>query len=53
MTDEDKLGFTYEVLDRYIRTGEIENVKTKERIDMLHERNLFKLRYMDSFKYDG
>ena len=41
MTDEDKLGFTYEVLDRYIRTGEIENVKTKERIDMLHERNLF------------
>ena len=23
MTDEDKLGFTYEVLDRYIRTGEI------------------------------
>lgn len=52
MTDEDKLGFTYEVLDRYIRTGEIENPKTKERIDMLHERNLFKLRYMDSFKYE-
>ena len=41
MTDEDKLGFTYEVLDRYIRTGEIEDPKTKERIDMLHERNLF------------
>ena len=53
MTDEDKLGFTYEVLDRYIRTGEIEDPKTKERIDMLHERNLFKLRYMDSFKYEG
>ena len=53
MTDEDKLGFTYEVLDRYIRTGEIEDTKTKERIDMLHERNLFKLRYMDSFKYEG
>ncbi len=35
MTDEDKLGFTYEVLDRYIRTGEIEDIKTKERIDML------------------
>ena len=51
MTDEDKLGFTYEVLDRYIRTGKIEDPKTKERIDMLHERNLFKLRYMDSFKY--
>lgn len=52
-TDEDKLGFTYEVLDRYIRTGEIDDPKTKERIDTLHERNLFKLRYMDSFVYEG
>ena len=52
-TDEDKLGFTYEVLDRYIRTGEIDDSKTKERIDTLHERNLFKLRYMDSFVYEG
>lgn len=50
-TDEDKLGFTYEVLDKYIRTGEIEDIKTKERIDILHERNLFKLRYMDHFVY--
>lgn len=50
-TDEDKLGFTYEVLDKYIRTGEIEDIKTKERIDMLHEKNLFKLRYMDHFVY--
>ena len=53
MSDEDKLGFTYEVLDRYIRTGEIEDATAKERIDTLHERNLFKLRYMDSFKYEG
>lgn len=53
MSDEDKLGFTYEVLDRYIRTGEIEDTTAKERIDTLHERNLFKLRYMDSFKYEG
>ena len=52
-TDEDKLGFTYEVLDRYIRTGEIDDPKTKERIDTLHERNLFKLRYMDNFVYEG
>ena len=52
-TDEDKLGFTYEVLDRYIRTGEIDDPTTKERIDTLHERNLFKLRYMDSFVYEG
>ena len=53
MTDEDKLGFTYEVLDRYIRTGEIDDPATKERIDMLHKKNLFKLRFMDCFKYDG
>lgn len=51
MTDEDKLGFTYEVLDRYIRTGEIDDPATKERIDYLHEKNLFKLRFMDCFKY--
>ena len=53
MTDEDKLGFTYEVLDRYIRTGEIDDPATKERIDMLHKKYLFKLRFMDCFKYDG
>ena len=53
LTDEDKLGFTYEVLDRYIRTGEIEDAATKERIDSLHKKNLFKLRFMDCFKYEG
>lgn len=52
MSDEEKLGFTYEVLDRYIRTGEIEDKELKERIDTLHQKNLFKLRYMDSYKYD-
>ncbi len=53
MSDEDKLGFTYEVLDRYIRTGEIDDPETKKRIDYLHEKNLFKLRFMDCFVYDG
>ena len=53
MCDEDKLGFTYAVLDRYIRTGEIDDPATKERIDSLHKKNLFKLRFMDCFKYDG
>lgn len=51
-TDEDRLGFTYEVLDRYIRTGQIEDAATKERIDFLHKKNLFKLRYMDHFVYE-
>lgn len=48
-TDEDNLGFTYAVLDRYIRTGEIDDPATKERIDRLHRRNLFKLQLMPSF----
>jgi len=53
MSDEEKLGFTYEVLDKYIRTGEIEDKNIKERIDYLHKINQFKLRFMDSFEYEG
>ena len=49
-TDEDNLGFTYDVLDKYIRTGKIENDDTKARIDRLHKMNLFKLQLMPSFK---
>lgn len=52
-TDEDNLGFTYAVLDRYIRTGEIEDAGTKARIDRLHEMNKFKLELMPFFRYDG
>lgn len=48
-TDEDNLGFTYDVLDKYIRTGEIEDQEVKKRIDMMHEKNLFKLQLMPSF----
>lgn len=48
-TDEENLGFTYAELDRYIRTGEIEDMAKKERIDTLHRRNLFKLQLMPSF----
>ncbi len=48
-TDEDNLGFTYAALDRYIRTGEIDDEAAKTRIDTLHRRNLFKLQLMPSF----
>lgn len=51
-TDEENLGFTYDELDRYIRTGCIEDAKTKERIDSMHVRNLFKLQLMPSFVPD-
>lgn len=49
-TDEEKLGFTYAMLDIYIRTGKIEDEKIKEKIDRLHNINLFKLQLMPSFK---
>ena len=48
-TDEDNLGFTYAELDRYIRTGEIDNQETKQRIDRLHRINKFKLELMPIF----
>ena len=50
-SDEDNLGFTYEVLDRYIRTGVCEDAEIKEKIDCKHRQNLFKLRLMPSFEY--
>jgi NAD+ synthase len=50
-TDEDNLGFTYAVLDRYIRTGEIDDPATKALIDHKHKVNLFKLELMQTFPY--
>ena len=51
-SDEEKLGFAYAVLDRYIRTGEIDDLKVKERIDYLHRMNLHKLNPMPGYKKD-
>ena len=48
-TDEENLGFTYAELDRYIRTGELEDDEKRERIDRLHRNNLFKLQPMPAF----
>lgn len=49
-TDEDNLGFTYDVLDTYIREGICENADVKARIDYLHEKNKFKLELMPVFE---
>ena len=49
-SDEDNLGFTYAVLDRYIRTGEIDDAATKAKIDRMHALNLYKLRMMPAFE---
>lgn len=48
-TDEDNLGFTYHILNRYIVCNEIEDWRIKEKIDKLHEKNKFKLEPLDFF----
>lgn len=53
LTDEEKLGFTYDTLDRYIRTGVCEDAATKESIDRKHRGNVFKLKLMPQFEYGG
>ncbi len=50
LTDEDKLGFTYAELDRYIETGECEDQGLRERIDRLHRLNLHKLRVIPAYR---
>ena len=49
-TDEENLGFTYAVLDRYIREGKIDDEETKKIIDEKHKNNLFKLEMMPIFE---
>lgn len=49
-SDEEKFGFTYEALDRYIRTGICEDSETKEKIDRMHRNNLFKMSMPESFR---
>lgn len=41
-TDEDNFGFSYEVLNRYIREGIIEDQVTKKKIDKMHRFSRFK-----------
>ncbi len=52
-TDEDNLGFTYAVLDKYIRTGVCEDEDTKARIDRLHALNEFKLKPIPCYEYQA
>ena len=52
-TDEDNFGFTYEALNKYIRTGEWDDDVVKEKIDWLHHKNLFKLQPIPSFPYSN
>ncbi|MBR6885956.1 MAG: NAD(+) synthase [Bacteroidales bacterium] len=49
-SDEDNLGFTYAVLDRYIRTGVCEDPAVKALIDRKHVLNEFKLKPIPHFQ---
>ena len=50
MTDEDKIGFTYAVLDRYILEGVCEDEETRKKIDRMHVLNLHKLKTIPGYK---
>jgi len=52
LSDEENLGFTYNVLDKYIREGVIDDSAIKEKIDKLHKLNLHKLMLMPSYELD-
>ena len=52
-TDEDNFGFTYAVLNKYIRTGVCDNEDIKAKIDQMHTKNLFKLMPIPTFEYHG
>lgn len=41
-TDEQNIGFTYETLDYYLRTGEFTDKEVLQRINNLRQKNLFK-----------
>ncbi len=49
-TDEDNLGFTYDVLDMYIRQGICEDKAIKEKIDRMYKLNKHKLELMPMYK---
>ena len=49
-TDEDNLGFTYEMRDKYIRTGICEDEEKKAKIDRMYKNSRFKLELMPCFE---
>lgn len=51
-TDEDNLGFTYDVLDKYIRREEEPDLVTLVKIKDRHYKNFFKLEEMPKVHYD-
>jgi NAD+ synthase len=51
-TDEDNLGFTYEDLNKYIRTGTCGKPEVDKIISDKHEKNLFKMQPIPTFGFN-
>lgn len=51
-SDEESFGFTYEVLDKYLREGIIDDVEVQQKIEERHNANLFKLQPIPKFPYE-
>ena len=51
-TDEMVLGFDYDTLNKYIRTGEIKDLKVKEKIDNMYNYSRFKFTPIPAFPND-
>jgi len=52
LSDEENLGFTYAVLDKYIREDVCEDAAVKEKIDKLQKTNRHKLALMPYYNYN-
>ena len=52
-TDEENFGFSYDMLDKYIRTGKIDDFPKQRNIECLHMMNEFKMKPMAHFEYMG
>lgn len=50
-SDEEKFGFTYDVLDKYIRTGKCDDLDTRDHIDQMYRASRFKLEMPQSIPY--
>jgi NAD+ synthase len=50
LSDEERLGFSYDILDKYIREGICEDKAIKEKIDNLHQSCLHKRKSMPCFE---
>lgn len=50
-TDEENFGFSYDMLDKYIRTGKIDDLPKQRNIECLHMMNEFKMKPMAHYLY--